>query len=99
MFDPLRFGYPLNPEFDRQRLQNLVSHFCSAVSREQDKSLATRLRNELLERQSPSIERATFQRLAKWCKTDGIYQDGMEVARQISLLLFGQVIDRNRIGV
>ena len=30
-----------------------------------------------------------YEQLAKWCKTDGIYSEGMQVARHISRLLFG----------
>ena len=41
----------------------------------------------------------TIQQLAKWCKTDGIYYEGMQVARKISRLLFGEVLDRGVRGV
>jgi hypothetical protein len=40
----------------------------------------------------------TLKQLARWCKTDGIYSEGMAVAREISRLLFGVVIDRHRLG-
>jgi hypothetical protein len=100
MFNPASVGFPLNPQFDRNQLQNLLARFRAAVCREQDKSLAARLENEFLVAQPPAVERDTFHRLAKWCNTDGNpYQHGMEVAKQISLLLFGQILDRKRIGV
>ncbi len=92
------YGYELNVRFDRQQLSALLNDFRRAVAREKDKSLASRLEEELLHR-DPAIERESLGRLAKWCKTDGIYQDGMEVARKISLLLFGCVLDRTRLGV
>ena len=38
--------------------------------------------------------------LAKWCKTENpLYWDGMEVARKISQLLFGCVLDRPQLRV
>jgi hypothetical protein len=45
------------------------------------------------------MTRDTYRQLARWCKTSGIYADGMEVARRISDLLFGTVLDRDAIGV
>jgi hypothetical protein len=92
-------GHELHPQFDRERLAALLVRFRHVVVREQDKSLANRLEEELLRGASPAIQAKTFLRLAKWCKTDGIYQDGMGVAREISLLLFGCVLDREQLGV
>jgi len=100
MFNPNTFGVQLNPQFDRDQLRTLLSRFHSAVCRNKDKSLAVRLEKELLSGQPPSIERETFHRLAKGCSTDGNpYQHGMEIARRISLLLFGQILDRRMLGV
>jgi hypothetical protein len=100
MFNPARLGFSLNPQFDRDQLRSLLVRFRSAVCRDQDKSLAVRLETELLTDQPPAIEWDTFKRLAKWCNTDGNpYRHGMEIARQVSLLLFGQVLDRRRLGV
>jgi hypothetical protein len=91
-------GYELYPQFDRERLAVLLMGFRRVVVREQDKSLANRLEEELLGGDFPAIQTKTFLRLAKWCKTEGIYQDGMGVAREISLLLFGRILDREQLG-
>ena len=92
-------NYKLNLQFDRQQLAVLFSSFRRVVAREQDKSLANRLEQELLRGDPPAVQRQTFLRLARWCKTGGIYQYGMEVARKISLLLFGRILDRIELGV
>lgn len=88
--------YTLKQDFDRQRLAALISHFKSAVKRQQDVSLAERLERELLRDSRPGIRHETVRQLAKWCNTNNpVYWDGMAVARDISVLLFGEVIDRN----
>jgi hypothetical protein len=100
MFNPDAVGLHLDPQFDKNQLRTLLAAFQGAVNRNQDKSLAIRLEKELLLREPPSIERDTFRRLAKWCNTDGNpYRSGMDVARKISSLLFGQTLDRRRLGV
>jgi hypothetical protein len=88
----------LKLDFDRQRLASLLKEFRSAVKRGCDDRLAEMLEEDLLSRERPRIRTSTITRLAKWCKTDGIYADGMEVAKEISMLIFGQVLDRNRLG-
>ncbi len=107
MFDPGNFGYPLRPDFERTRLRELLQRFKGSVSRTgqgsrktDDRTLALELEEQLLNREPPRIERRTFLRLAKWCHTHGnLYANGMEVARQVSQLLFGTVIDRDKLGV
>jgi hypothetical protein len=98
MFDPSLCGYPLSPSFDRRTLDRLLNHFEGEVKRQGDKKLAIDLRTQVLNANPPAMTRATFYRLAKWCKTDGIYGDGMQVAQRISELLFGRVIDRTSLG-
>jgi|SRR5947209_15664622 len=98
MFDPASCGYPLKPDFDRRTLDRLLNHFEGEVKRDGDRKLAVNLRAQLLTSNPPSLTRATFYQLAKWCKTDGIYGDGMQVAQQISHLLFGRVINRSFLG-
>jgi hypothetical protein len=95
MFDPATCGYPLKPGFDRRTLDRLLNHFEGEVKRESDRKLAVDLRAQLLTANPPALTRATFNQLARWCKTDGIYGDGMQVAQRISELLFGRVIDRS----
>ncbi|MCU1307974.1 MAG: hypothetical protein JWN45_2669 [Acidobacteriaceae bacterium] len=91
-------AYLLNPNFDKRSLSKLLNHFESEVRREQDKALAISLRRELLDSPDPAISISSLARLARWCKTDGIYSDGMEIARKISQLLFGCNVDRDKLG-
>lgn len=91
--------YELDSIFDRVELERLVSTFESVVRRDIDRSLATKLRRELLDRESPSLTRATVVQLAKWCNTTNpLYADGMDVAKKISLLLFRRQLDRKDFG-
>lgn len=99
MFDPATLGYPLNPGFDRRRLDRLLLFFESEVKRETDKKLALELRIQLLNSVPPAITENTFKRLAKWCKTDGIYGDAMQAAQRVSELLFGRIIDRRSLNI
>jgi hypothetical protein len=98
MFDPGTYGYPLQADFNRVKLERLLKSFEDEVKREGDKKLATELRAQLLGLDPPGLSKASFERLARWCKTDGIYGDGMMVAQRISELLFGRIIDRRQIG-
>ena len=47
---------------------------------------------------SPALTDQTFWQLAKWCKTGGAYQAGMEYAQKISMAVFGRIIERSRMG-
>src|SRR5260370_20053336 len=85
--------------FDRNALICLIGQFRSAIKRTRDKRLAEVLEEDLLSSDSPLLRHSTIIRLAKWCKTGGIYADGMIVAKEINLLLFGTVLDRNLFGV
>src|SRR6266550_386102 len=84
----------------KARLEKLIAEFESSAKRGIDRSLAVKLRNELVESDPPYVSRATILQLAKWCKTNSpLYWDGMEVARKISQLLFGCVVDRDGLDV
>jgi len=98
MFNSEWYGYPLALDFDRTKLDKLLRSFEDAVKRGGDRKLAAELRAELLDADPPMLTMTTFKRLARWCKTDGIYGDGMMVAQRISELLFGRIIDRRQIG-
>ncbi len=92
--------YTLNLNFDKPRLEKLITAFESSAKRHIDRSLALKLRNELLESDKPYVSRPTVLQLAKWCKTNNpLYWDGMDVARRISELLFGCILDRNNLNV
>lgn len=92
-------GYQLLPSVDKQKLTELIGEFEAAVRRRIDKSLAVRLRQEILEPEVPALNRATILQLARWCNTENpLYWDGMAVAQKISNALFGLVLDRRRLG-
>jgi hypothetical protein len=107
MFDPATLGYPMRTNFDRERLRALLERFKVVVSRRgegrrkaDDRRLAFELEEQVLDRQPPALEERTFLRLAKWGHTNGsLYASGMQVAQKISQLLFGTVLDRERLGV
>src|SRR6266508_1918503 len=80
--------------FQPDELRRLIAEFRSAVKRQIDDKLADALEHELLDSNPPYISMDTKKELARWCKTGGIYADGMEVAWKISRLLFGRIIDR-----
>ena len=89
-----------NEAFDREALRRLLKQFAAATKRRQDKRLAEELTQDLLsDGHSPRLRRSTVLRLAKWCKTDGIYADAMIVAKEISRLLFGEVLNRDLLGI
>jgi hypothetical protein len=91
--------YTLELNFDKPRLEKLIAEFESSAKRTIDRSLAVKLRNQLLASDSPYVSRATALRLAKWCKTDSpLYWDGMDLARKISELLLGCVVDREKLN-
>ncbi len=99
VFDPASFGYPLNGDFDRPKLRSLIEEFEVVVRREIDRSLAENLIRELLAGENQNITKTTFLQLARWCNTQNpLYWDGMDVARRISTLLFGRILDRNELG-
>jgi hypothetical protein len=85
--------------FDRNALICLIGQFRSAIKRTRDKRLAEVLEEDLLSGDSTPLRRSTIIQLAKWCKTGGIYADGMIVAKAISLVLFGTVLDRDLFDV
>jgi hypothetical protein len=87
----------LREDFDREQLWVLLGRFRGAIKRQRDHRLADDLRNDLLSNPTPRLRTSTIRRLASWCKTSGIYADGMEVAKDVSVLLFGQVLDRTRL--
>jgi hypothetical protein len=92
--------YTLNTSFDKRQLESLIVSFESAVKRAKDRSLSQKLRQELLEKNPPSLKYPTLLQLAKWCNTKNpVYWDGMEVASKISQLLFGCVLDRHELNV
>ena len=83
-----------------RELESLIANFEAAVKRAVDRSLSQKLRQELLQSDPPRMKYPTLLQLSKWCNTNTpLYWDGMDVARQISQLLFGCVVDRHKLGV
>ena len=91
-------SYQMLASIDKQHVADLIDEFERAVKRRIDVSLAVKLRRQLLDAESPSLNQPTILQLAKWCKTDGIYADGMVIAQKISVALFGVVLDRERLS-
>lgn len=90
---------PILPSVNKKELEALIGDFESAAKRRIDVSLAANLRRDVLESDPPSLNRATTLQLARWCKTNNpLYWDGMEIAKKISTLLFGRVLDRETLG-
>jgi len=82
-----------NDAFDREELRQLLKRFVAETKRQQDNRLAEELSEDLLSNDHPPLVRSgTDLRLAKWCRTDGTYADAMIVAKEISRLLFGEVL-------
>jgi hypothetical protein len=91
--------YTLDRTFEKARLERLIAEFESSAKRNIDRSLAVKLRNELIQSNPPYISRSTLLQLARWCHTNSpLYRDGMDMARKISELLFGCVVDRDKLN-
>ena len=98
---PVRRGASVRllPNIDKTELEKLVVAFEGAVKRRIDLSLANHLRAELLNIRNPTISKDTVLQLARWCNTTHpLYFNGMEIAKKISVQLFGEVLDRHQLG-
>lgn len=92
--------YPMKMDFDRGELQRLLAKFRANVRRTKDISVARKIEEELLKSDPPNPDPSTYRQLAKWCRTEGYpYQDAAPIAREISRLLFGCILDREKLGV
>lgn len=85
-------------QFSVTELERLLRVF-EATVQPRLASLATNLRAEVIKTNPPALKKKTRQQLSKWCKTDYQYGEGGDVARKISELIFGRVIDRDALGV
>jgi hypothetical protein len=87
---------PLKEHIDKGELKGLLDRFRSEVRRDIDRGLADEIQLQIIDSECSAITRPTEKKLARWCKTDGHpYQAAMPVAQQISMLLFGIILDRN----
>jgi hypothetical protein len=92
--------YSIRP-YDTDRLQHLLRQFRNSVHRTfpNDAGLADLIEAELMKNRKHQLSESTLKRLARWCKTAGTpYQDAMPVAREISSVLYGFVVDREELG-
>jgi hypothetical protein len=81
--------------FNRGELEALLADFSSSVKRNGDDKLSIAIRAELLEGKAGALSKDTRARLARWCSTTNpVYRDGSAVARKISMLLFGKILQR-----
>jgi hypothetical protein len=86
----------LKQDIDKGKLKELLDCFRREVRRDIDRGLADEIHRQVLDSESPAIATSTMKKLARWCKTDGHpYQAAMPIAQQISMLLFGIILDRN----
>jgi negative regulator of replication initiation len=80
--------------YDRDNVRSLCIALGEAFHRDDVREFSKRLAHELCDEASPAMTDRTFWQLAKWCKTGGAYQAGMEYAQKISTAVFGRVIER-----
>ena len=84
---------------DPVKLKALLASFRRSIKRMMDGGLADEIQMQILESSHPSMTLKTMQKLARWCRTNGSpYQEGMPVAQQISVLLFGIILDRGMLN-
>jgi hypothetical protein len=92
--------YSIRP-YDSDNLRELLHQFRTSVHRTvpNDAGLADLIEIELITKSKHQLSETTLKRLARWCKTTANpYQDAMPVARNISILLYGVVVDREQLG-
>ena len=85
-------------DFFQDALRPLLQQFRTSVHRTfpNDAGLADEIEEQLLKAGRGDLSEETEKKLARWCRTNGFpYQDAMPVAQRISLLLYGEVIDRD----
>jgi hypothetical protein len=91
--------YNLQP-FDPHELSRLIGNLeATLVDKPRLLIFPGRLRVQLIDTKPPVLTTSTLKELAKWCKTDGQYAEGGDIARKISLLLFGRLVDRDALRV
>jgi hypothetical protein len=80
--------------YDRSTVRSLSIALGDAFHRDDVREFSKRLIHELCNEGSPAMTDRTFWQLAKWCKTGGAYEAGMEHAQKISMAVFGRIIER-----
>lgn len=80
--------------YDHSAVRSLCIALADAFHRDDVREFSQRLIHELCDEGSPAMTDRTFWQLAKWCKTGGAYEAGMEYAQKISTAVFGRIIER-----
>jgi len=80
--------------YDRRKVRSLCIALGEAFHRDDVREFSERLIRELCDEGSPDMKSRTFRQLARWCKTAGAYEAGMEYAQKISMAVFGRIIER-----
>jgi hypothetical protein len=80
--------------YDRNTVRSLCIALGDAFHRSDVREFSKRLIRELCDDGSPAMTDRTFKQLARWCKTAGAYEAGMEHAQRISTAVFGRIIER-----
>jgi len=80
--------------YDRNTVRSLCIALGDAFHRSDVREFSKRLIRELCDEGSPAMTDRTFKQLARWCKTAGAYEAGMEHAQRISTAVFGRIIER-----
>lgn len=88
-------GYILR-NFDQREFKNLLIQIENSVPRKVDVSFVFDLEQDLLGNPL-HLRKTTLKRLAKWCNTGGPYASAQPSARKLSELLFGEILDRDRV--
>jgi len=86
-------GYEYQP-YDRNAVRSLCIALGDAFHRDDVREFSKRLIHELCDEGSPAMTDRTFKQLARWCKTGGAFEAGMEHAQKISTTVFGTIIKR-----
>lgn len=92
-FSPDALGYKYQT-YDRVKMRSLCIALGDSFHRDDVREFSRRLIHELCDEGSPHMTSRTFWQLAKWCKTAGAYEAGMEPAQKISRAVFGRIIER-----
>ena len=86
-------------DIDKEAFATLLERFRASVKRRQDLRLIHDLEEDVMTSEPPRLRASTIRCLARWCNTDGMDADGMEVAKKMSEALFGQVPDRETLDI
>ena len=93
MFSPEFLGYQYQT-YDRSRVRALCIALGDSLQKDAVREFSQRLMRELCGSTSPNMSSRTFWQLARWCKTGGAYEEGMDHAQRISIAVFGRIIER-----